>query len=191
MDQDNRALVGAEQQTLPTIGSTDAEKDRKRRFASILTPCLQLVVGGGMQADERRAWLASAYVALSNVPFDLLERGAKAAMIRADHQSKIIPLIMSEVGDALKWRAPDQSRAISGNERLRLQREQEANLRAIRYKELSEAQVRNLNARTVQLAVMQGTMLVMMDGRRVYRSRETIAEYEAEQAEVKRKAGWD
>lgn len=55
-----------------------------------------------MHEDARTEWIKAAGMALDGIPPDLLATGARAAMLKADHPSKIIPLIMEAVGEA--WR---------------------------------------------------------------------------------------
>ena len=76
----------------------------KADFAAALTPCLALVGGTGFKIEERTEWMHAAYLALDGVPADLVKRGARAAMLKADHPSKIVPLIMGEIADELALR---------------------------------------------------------------------------------------
>lgn len=76
----------------------------KADFAAALTPCLALVGGIGFKIEERTEWMHAAYLALDGVPADLVKRGARAAMLKADHPSKIVPLIMGEIADELALR---------------------------------------------------------------------------------------
>lgn len=64
-----------------------------------LAPCLTLVGGTGMDEETRVEWYKAAWMALEGIPVDLLERGAKAALAKADHPSKIVAAIMREVGE--------------------------------------------------------------------------------------------
>lgn len=73
-------------------------------FVTVMTPCLALVGGTGMTREARTEWLMAARVALADVPHDLLQRGAKAAMASADHPSKIVPAILAEVKSAIEAR---------------------------------------------------------------------------------------
>jgi hypothetical protein len=57
-----------------------------------------------MAADAQEAWFEAARLALSDVPADLLKRGAQHAMLHADHPSKIVSLIMREIGEELTHR---------------------------------------------------------------------------------------
>lgn len=67
-----------------------------------LAPVLTLTAGAGMTGGARAEWLAAAADALKGIPFDLLERGIRAARSTCDHPSKIIPAILADVKDA--WR---------------------------------------------------------------------------------------
>lgn len=60
-----------------------------------------------MGVAEQRTWLEAAYKALAGIPIALLQRGATAAMRKADHPSKIIPAIIAEVGET--WERRRQS----------------------------------------------------------------------------------
>lgn len=71
----------------------------KVEFAAEMVPCLTLVAPAGMDKDERKTWLAAAYRALDGIPIALLQRGAAAASLKADHPSKIVAAIYAEVGD--------------------------------------------------------------------------------------------
>lgn len=83
---------------------TDLIPVNRAEFAIELTPCLALVGGIGMGAEDRREWLNAAFRALDGIPIALLKRGAAAAMVTADHPSKIIPAIMAEVSRDWDWR---------------------------------------------------------------------------------------
>jgi hypothetical protein len=69
-----------------------------------VAPCLSLTGGVGMSQADQRAWLEAAYLALEGIPIALLRRGAKAALLKADHPSKIIPTITAEIGEDWRWR---------------------------------------------------------------------------------------
>ncbi len=85
------------------MGTDRPGDDRKREFAAIMSPVYVLTVGNH-SADDKRAWMAAAYEALSHVPFDILRIGAKAAALKVSHPAKIIPTIMDEIADPLRWR---------------------------------------------------------------------------------------
>lgn len=87
-----------------TANYTNLTPATKTEFAAALTPCLSLVAGVGLKGDERREWLHAAYIALGDMPVDLLKRGAHEAMRTADHPSKIVPAIIAEVATALETR---------------------------------------------------------------------------------------
>jgi hypothetical protein len=73
-------------------------------FFEAVAPCLTLAAGVGMSQSDQRAWLEAAYQALDGIPIALLQRGARAALLRADHPSKIIPTITKEIGEDWQWR---------------------------------------------------------------------------------------
>jgi hypothetical protein len=87
---------------------TDLTPVARAEFARELTPCLELTAPAGMDADRKRVWFSAAYEALAGIPIGLLKRGAAAAMVKADHPSKIVPAIMREIGDS--W---DQRRKLA------------------------------------------------------------------------------
>lgn len=88
----------------PSLSSASLEPATRDDFRDQLTACLALVAPSGMSDGERRDWLLSAWDALRDIPADLLERGCRAARLSADHPAKIVPAIMAEVEDNLKWR---------------------------------------------------------------------------------------
>ncbi len=69
-----------------------------------LVPCLQLVAPVGMPTEDQDTWFEAAMKALAGMPIGLLQRGAAAAMQKADHPAKVVPAIMAEVGDAWERR---------------------------------------------------------------------------------------
>lgn len=73
-------------------------------FRNELTACLALVVPVGMTEAGRREWLAVAWETVGHLPPDLLQIGCKKARETADHPSKIVPTILFEVRDMMKWR---------------------------------------------------------------------------------------
>lgn len=83
---------------------TDLTPVTREQFAAVLTPCLALVAATGMDDRARREWLHAAFAVLRHIPVDLLKRGAKAAMARVDHPSKIVAAIMAEVSGDVEWR---------------------------------------------------------------------------------------
>lgn len=65
-----------------------------------------------MTEEARSDWLRVAWMTVSHLPSDLLERGCKKARETADHPSKIVPIILKEVESDMEWRrrmAPSQS----------------------------------------------------------------------------------
>lgn len=50
-----------------------------------------------MTASDREEWLAAACMKLEGIPEDLLREGISFASSRADHPSKIIPLMMGQI----------------------------------------------------------------------------------------------
>jgi len=76
----------------------------KMEFRNQLTACLVLTAPSGMTEEARSDWLRVAWMTLSHLPSDLLERGCKKAREKADHPSKIVPYILKEVEEDIVWR---------------------------------------------------------------------------------------
>lgn len=74
---------------------TDALTTRAE-FAAEVGPCLALVAPTGMDQAERKTWLGAAHKALAHIDAATLSRAAQVAMLRADHPSKLVPLIAAE-----------------------------------------------------------------------------------------------
>ncbi len=53
-----------------------------------------------MDEDSQDTWFEAARIALDGIPIGLLQRGAEAAMQKADHPSKVVPAIMAEISEA-------------------------------------------------------------------------------------------
>lgn len=83
---------------------TDLVPVSRAEFAAEITPCLSLASGVSMSQDDQRVWLNAAYKALDGIPIKLLKRGCAAALMRADHPSKIVPTITAEIGADWEWR---------------------------------------------------------------------------------------
>ena len=62
-----------------------------------------------MTEEARSDWLRVAWMTVSHLPSDLLERGCKKARETADHPSKIVPIILKEVEDDMNWRRRQNS----------------------------------------------------------------------------------
>lgn len=58
----------------------------------------------GMDDDSQEAWLEAAFLALKGIPITLLKRGAAAAMLTADHPSKVVPAIAKAIESDWLWR---------------------------------------------------------------------------------------
>ena len=78
----------------------DLEPASDDQFITTLLPCLQLVAPVGMDEDSQDTWFEAARIALDGIPIGLLQRGAEAAMQKADHPSKVVPAIMAEISEA-------------------------------------------------------------------------------------------
>jgi hypothetical protein len=83
---------------------TDLIPVSRAEFAAEIVPCLSLASGVSMSEADQRVWLNAAYKALDGIPIKLLKRGCAAAMMKADHPSKIVPTIMADIGADWEWR---------------------------------------------------------------------------------------
>lgn len=77
---------------------------------SELGACLTLVSPSGLNADDRREWLAVAMATLSGIPADLLSRGCERARKTCRFPSEIVPAILDEVERAWQFRKEDLER---------------------------------------------------------------------------------
>jgi hypothetical protein len=83
---------------------SSATDETRKVFRNELTACLALVAPVGMTEENRRDWLAVAWQTLKDIPPDILAAGAKKARLRCDHPSKIVPAIVEETAEAMRWR---------------------------------------------------------------------------------------
>lgn len=95
---------------------TNTTPASKTEFRNQLTACLVLTAPTGMTEEARSDWLRVAWMTVSHLPSDLLERGCKKARETADHPSKIVPIILKEVESDMEWRrrmaAPQSSASL-------------------------------------------------------------------------------
>jgi hypothetical protein len=73
-------------------------------FRNELTACLALVAPVGMTEEAKRDWLVTAWDTLKDIPPDILRIGTAAARKTCDHPSKIVPTIIAETAQPMKWR---------------------------------------------------------------------------------------
>jgi hypothetical protein len=83
--------------------SSVTEEDRKT-FRNELTACLALTAPAGMTEEARRDWLAVAWDTLKHIPADILTVGARKARQQCDHPSKIVPTIIAETAEMMRWK---------------------------------------------------------------------------------------
>lgn len=83
---------------------TDLDPSTAAEIIEALTPVLALTAPMGMDTDSKRVWFNAARKALDGIPIALLKRGAEAAMLTADHPSKIAPAIRKAVSEDWEWR---------------------------------------------------------------------------------------
>jgi hypothetical protein len=79
-------------------------------FRNELAACLTLVAPVGMDETARRDWFAVAWSTLKHIPADILAIGARKAREKCDHPSKIVPTILSETAELMRWKREDQER---------------------------------------------------------------------------------
>ena len=76
-----------------------------------LSACLTLVSPSGMSADDRTEWLKVAHRTLAEVPADLMERGCTEARKTCRFASEIVPAILAEIEQPMKWRKANAARS--------------------------------------------------------------------------------
>ena len=96
-----------------------------RQGKAELGACLTLVSPSGLNADDRREWLAVAMATLSGIPADLLIRGCEKARKTCCFPSEIVPAVLSEVESDWRWRQRALSQAIDDAQPRLLQPERE------------------------------------------------------------------
>lgn len=97
-----------------------------------------------MTEEARGEWLAVAWETLKHLPPDLLSRGCQKARATCDHPAKIVPAILSETEDQMKWRSETVETApmIAGPARPR----SATALMDARGKPMTQAEAETLNA---------------------------------------------
>lgn len=84
--------------------SKSSDDEARTTFRNELTACLALTAPSGMTEESRRDWLAVAWQTLKEIPPDILVIGARAARLKCDHPSKIVPTIIAETEEMRRWR---------------------------------------------------------------------------------------
>lgn len=92
--------MGSAPRPVPASQSSDA----RLTFRNELTACLTLTAPVGMTEEAKRDWFAVAWETLKDIPPDILAIGAKKARQRVDHPSKIVPAIVEETRELMRWR---------------------------------------------------------------------------------------
>lgn len=85
-------------------GQDSQSSDAKTVFRNELCACLSLTAPVGMTEEAKRDWLLVAYEELKHLPPDILRIGAQAARQKCDHPSKIVPTIIEETREMMRWR---------------------------------------------------------------------------------------
>lgn len=97
----NPAMALAQRQERRSPSLAPATSDH---FRNELTACLALVAPAGMSEEARRDWLTVAWATLGHLPADMLSTGCKAARQKCDHPAKIVPTIIAETDQMMRWR---------------------------------------------------------------------------------------
>lgn len=92
VDLNSRRVATVAPSMLLSTGST-APSTTKVEFSRHVSPCLALTAPTGMDKAERQTWLSAAHRALAKYPEHIIAPAADEAMRKADHPSKIVPLI--------------------------------------------------------------------------------------------------
>jgi len=77
----------------------------RKVFRNELTACLTLVAPVGMTEEAKRDWLAVAWDTLKHLPPSILTSGARKARLLCDHPSKVVPTIVAETAEMMRWHA--------------------------------------------------------------------------------------
>lgn len=72
-------------------------------MVAMLSASLALVRPVGMTAQETAEWLDVAFDAVSHLPFEIFEKGVRAARRTCTHHSQIVPAIITATKEALAW----------------------------------------------------------------------------------------
>jgi hypothetical protein len=72
-------------------------------FRNELTACLALTAPAGMTEEARRDWLTVAWQSLRDIPPHILRVGTAKARLTCDHPSKIVPTIVAETAEMIRW----------------------------------------------------------------------------------------
>lgn len=95
-------MVSAQQRG-PVSRCSAPDEAARLTFRNELTACLALTAPAGMTEENRRDWLAVAWDTLKHIPPDILTIGARKARLKCDHPSKIVPAIVDETKDMMRW----------------------------------------------------------------------------------------
>jgi hypothetical protein len=57
-----------------------------------------------MTEEAKRDWLTVAWDSLQHLPPEVLTSGARQARLKCDHPSKIVPTIIAETEQQMRWR---------------------------------------------------------------------------------------
>jgi hypothetical protein len=107
-------------------GQPSACSDPRTVFRNELAACLTLVAPVGMDETARRDWFAVAWDTLKHIPPNILAIGARKARGKCDHPSKIVPTILAETAEMMRWKreSEDESHLLPAPEKRRCQPEE-------------------------------------------------------------------
>lgn len=107
---ERRELTGSGEHSRPPIASLPSsesewlERISPTALVKQLAPVLALVGAAGMNSEDREEWMMAAAMALEHLPEDLVRIGLKAAMRKADHPSKVVPIAIAETEELYRTR---------------------------------------------------------------------------------------
>lgn len=100
----NPPMASAPRPEPPSPCSERLAPATSEQFRNELTGCLALVAPVGMTEEARRDWLLAAWATLKHLPADLLADGCRAARETCDHPARIVPAILAETAQRMRWR---------------------------------------------------------------------------------------
>jgi hypothetical protein len=96
------------------VSQCSADEQARLTFRNELTACLTLVAPVGMNEESRRDWFAVAWSTLKDIPPDILKIGAQIARQKCDHPAKIVPTIIAETVELMRWERERHNAGLDG-----------------------------------------------------------------------------
>jgi len=100
----NPPMVSARPQGQLSASLERLQPATSEEFRNELTACLILVAPVGMTEEARGEWLAVAWQTLKHLPADVLAYGCAKAREACDHPAKLVPAIVRETEEMMRWR---------------------------------------------------------------------------------------